>query len=200
MMRVRKMLPIDWFRLQMGNETFIWCIPPAEKEQVIRRTEKKIKHLGIGIKLIADEDREKILKNIDTWIGASRFFLHADMNRLSYPIDLTGRMFWLSKTIEREKTISVEQASNLLLFKFRYENEWGHEGMMGETNMEINSAELENMLFDVNSLRGTRMVDISIHKRTKIWVNIRFMERKLGPSNALALDAGVRIHEGVGRN
>lgn len=186
MMRIRRMLPMDWVALQMDQNALIWCFPPETDESMISKTEKKIELLGIKILQVKSDDIPEIINNISTGIGPAGFHMLSDMNRISFPINLSERIFWISKYLDLDKKITEDRAANLLIFKYSYEDDHGHNNMMGETTLHTHTSELHALLFDMMSFRGKRMIDIGI-LTNQIWINVRFRERRNDSSDDLAL-------------
>ncbi|MGV8094928.1 MAG: hypothetical protein AB2L24_24000 [Mangrovibacterium sp.] len=106
------------------------------------------------------------------------------MNKLSFPIDLSSRIFWLSKNLPIEAKVNTEKASKLLKFKFYYEYIYGFDNMGGKTELKSHTSELPNMLADIMTIRGKRMLDITILNKPYS-INLRFRERRIEDSFTL---------------
>ena len=108
----------------------------------------------------------------------------SEMKNISYPILLNKRTFWLAKDLPLESSIDISKAMELLKYKYSFENEHGFDHLKGKTEMKLNSSELRELLFDVFSFRGKRMLDIAIYNEP-ISVNVRFSENSIESSNDL---------------
>ena len=188
MMRVRRMLPLNWIAFQQNNDALLWSFPPDTDNEQIELTERKLEVMGIKVLHVRDEDRERILKDVHKGIGPARFFIHGEMDRLSFPVDLKGRIFWISKYLQMDQLIGEEQAMELVKFKFAYENEHGYDNMRGETTLHTHSSELPEILFDIKTFRGSRTLDVAILKNP-VWISIRFSSRETKSSDPLAKEA-----------
>jgi hypothetical protein len=75
----------------------------------------------------------------------------------------------------------------LLKLKYSLEYEYGYDHMNGVEKQQINSKEIKDILFDMMTFRGKRMLDINTFQNP-ITINMRFKEGQLKSSNDLALD------------
>jgi len=186
LMRVRRLLPNDWITFQYNDNNLIWSIPLDVKNDIINYNHTKLESIGLKILKVRQLDAIAILEECKNDLTPSSWHYITDIATISFPIMLNKRMFWLSKEIKVQKKISLEELLDLLNFKFGYEHEYGYDFLEGKKEEKLNSNELKDILFDLFSIRGNRMLDISTFNNT-VSVNIRFKEKKLESSNYLAL-------------
>ncbi len=186
-MRIRRLLHHKWIAIQQNEDMLIWAIPPTDETSVVDDCHNRIQALGLTILQIRPIDAKDILEKCQKGIVPSSWMYHSDISHLSFPVLLNKRIFWLSKELTVKKKHNLEELIELLKFKYYYEHEFGYDSMQGETEQQINSKEIQSILFDFFSIRGSRMLDISIAKNTSS-INIRFKEEKIGSSNNLAIE------------
>jgi len=109
----------------------------------------------------------------------------SELRTISFPILLNKRIFWLSKTLPTKSTIKIDKAIELLKYKYEVENEFGFDHLDGNQEMELHSSELRELLFDIFSTRGIKMLDVAIYNEP-ISVNVRYREDSTESSQILA--------------
>lgn len=184
MMRIRQQLPSDCIAMESNESALLWGYPPGMDQGVIDHTKNKI--AAIGLKVLAVEG--DLIKNMIDSLRVDpspRFYIHSDFKSLSFPISLEKRIFWLSRDIEFEQDISLEQQMGLLRYKYTFESENGFHNMGEKTEMQIKDYEIKGFLYNIMTLRGTRMMDIGIMSNKKISLNIRFGEHKIASTTTL---------------
>ncbi|MGF7079065.1 restriction endonuclease [Mucilaginibacter sp. UYCu711] len=187
LMRVRRILPTEWVAVQQDQDTLIWGIPPDTEPDKITKIEIKLKSLGLEILLITSEDRDKLLAEVQNDLPPTTTMYRSDLNKVGFPIDLPGRVFWLQKELKLEKNTGYELAIELLKFKYLFDNLNGFDNLRGQTTMNSHTNELPSLLFDIFTFRGKKMMDIGI-LNNPITICIRYREEKTEPSNVLALE------------
>ena len=185
-MRVRRLLYHEWIAIQENDDVLIWAVPPSDKAN-IKNSHNRIQALGLTILQVKPKDAKDILEKCQKDLVPSSWMYTSDISRLSYPIMLNKRIFWLSKELTVNKKHDLEKLIDLLKLKYSYEHEFGYDSMQGKAEQQINSKEIKNILFDFFSIRGNRMLDISTVKNP-ISINIRFNERRIDSSNNLAIE------------
>lgn len=187
MMRIRRLFNFEWVALKQDEDTLIWAIPPSFDEKQIRIVHNKIKVLGLVIMQVKREDINLILNNVKNDLVPSFWMYTSNRSNISYPIMLNKRILWLSKELELKQNIGLEKTLELLKYKYAFENKYGYDYMEGETNQQINSSEVQNILYDFFTFRGNRMLDIAMFNNP-LTISIRFKEGLLLSSNSLALN------------
>ena len=184
LMRIRRILHYEWVVLQHNEHNLIWGVPPDYNPKQVELINKKLELLNLKILNVEKEDVPFILENIQKDIVPSTWMFTSEMKNISYPILLNKRTFWLAKDLPLESSIDISKAMELLKYKYSFENEHGFDHLKGKTEMKLNSSELRELLFDVFSFRGKRMLDIAIYNEP-ISVNVRFSENSIESSNDL---------------
>ncbi len=185
-MRVRRLLHHEWVAIQQNEDVLIWAIPPTEKANIIQDCHNKIRTLNLTILQVRQKDAKDILEKCQKDLVPSSWMFTSNISHLSFPIMLDRRIFWLSKELEVSSKHDLNKLIELLEYKYSFEHQHGFDSLMGNDNQQINTKEIKDILFDVFTFRGSRMLDISTFKNP-ISINIRFKEGQLGQSNDLAL-------------
>jgi len=119
--------------------------------------------------------------------------MHDNIENLSFPIDLPGRLIWLAKSFDFGKTSSPKIIDELVGYKFAFERARGYSNTMVTGN--VSYADLTQQLFEATQLRGSVMLDINIWNNP-IWVVMRFKDPPTLSSNDLAATA-IKVFEKV---
>jgi len=186
-MRVRRLLRHEWFAIQENDDTLIWAIPPDYDNEKVTLSHSKIKALGLSILQKREEEIQYILDNCKKDLVPSSWMYTSKISELSFPVLLNARIFWLSRDLKVTKKQSPEKLVELLKLKYSLEYDYGYDHMNGKKEQQINSKEIMDILFDIMTIRGKRMLDIKTFQNP-ITVNIRFKEGLLKSSNDLSLD------------
>lgn len=184
LMRVRKVLDLDWIGLQHNQNNLIWAVPPDYDESRIKFTHNKISAMGLKVLKVRPSDIQEIIDNVQRDLPPVTWMYISEMKDVSFPILLNKRLFWLFKEIPVVKKIDVNFCIELLTYKYGYEVQFGFDNLLGKTEQQINTLELKDNLFDCFTIRGSRMLDIGIMSNT-ISINVRFLEGKVGPSREI---------------
>ncbi len=186
LMRVRRFIPNSWTAFQYRDDTLLWGIPPDAEIRDIEVVDKKICLLGLKILPVKEEDRDDLLSKLKNDMPPHTSIYISGLKSLTFPVDLSNRIFWLKKELCIERKISYQLAMKLVEFKFRYDRENGFDNMRGLTEMSTHTSELRELLFDYLTIRGTKMMDIAIYKNP-ITLSIRYSEKKIDSSHDLTL-------------
>lgn len=181
MMRVRKLIPFEWIALEKDKEDFIWGFPKETSQDVIELTRKKIEAIGLEVLRVKEEDKLTMIDGLKV-DPTPRFHMHSVLSRISFPVALNKRVFWLSRDIEFKNELTLEKRSSLVAHKYKFEDDFGFKNMGKETQMVFKEHEIKGLLFDIMTFRGKRMMDIAILSKNKISLNIRFKEENIDSS------------------
>jgi len=185
LIRIRRLLKNEWVALQYNDDTIIWSIPPDSDKTELERIHKKIEKLNVKVFELGENDVSIILKNVQKDIPPIAWMYTSELRTISFPILLNKRIFWLSKTLPTKSTIKIDKAIELLKYKYEVENEFGFDHLDGNQEMELHSSELRELLFDIFSTRGIKMLDVAIYNEP-ISVNVRYREDSTESSQILA--------------
>lgn len=186
MMRVRRILNHDWIAFQYNDDAIIWAIEPNLEEHKIKIIHDKLNAINLKVLKVKSEDVKVMLENVQKDLAPSNWMFTSQISKISYPVMLNRRVFWLSKDLKINKSIDIKLASELLKYKYSFEKEFGYDNMQGKTEQQISSLELREILYEFFTIRGKRMLDIAIYNN-HISINVRFAERSLESSNHLAI-------------
>lgn len=187
MMRVRRLLNPEWIAFQHNDDAIIWAVDPSLDDKKIKFYHDKISAVGLRVLQVKKKDAAYLLKNCQKDLVPSSWMYTSDRTTMSFPIILNKRIFWLSKALKINRSNDIDIATELLKFKYAYEKKYGFDYMNGKTQQNINSLEIREILFDFFTIRGKRMLDISVYNNP-ISINIRFAEGRLESSNTIALN------------
>jgi hypothetical protein len=161
-----------------------WAFPPETKPEKIAEIDAKLVEQGFMVLHVADEDRAKLVQWIDVTPPANEWFLNDSQSSLSVPVALDKRMFWLTKEVELRRPKEIETWMGLVTFKAQYEVLHGYDFMHGKTQTHLSSAEIQPLLFDVLTMRGSRMLDFAI-VNGKLNINLRIREESVDSTQQL---------------
>ncbi len=181
MMRIRRLIPYNYFSLSSNKGTFFWFYPEETEDKAKSIIEKKIENVGLKLLHVRDDEKKKIIENIQTDLPTPIFSYEGSSDNLTTPIMLNKRMFWMSRKLKTEK-LSHDQIFDTLTFKIDFEKNYGVDLMEGKKSIQLNSSEILDILFDFFSIRGSRMIDISFGKDF-IDFNLRMFSIEIKPSS-----------------
>jgi hypothetical protein len=175
-------IPDSWFAFCSKSELVI-CYSEKEKSSDIALVEQKLSDLKIKLYKVKEEEKEKILSQIDLY--KTNYITHHRVEQLRYPVDLKKRMFWIAKDFKFSKKAEIQFISELFAYKYRYERQWGR-----CDNLEQNYSypELTNLLFQPSIMRAQRSLDINVWN-DPIWVVMRFYGQETTSSHEIATAA-----------
>lgn len=184
-MRIRRYFPNEWTVFQVNSDTVMFCTPDGSTSEKFKLVEKKIALLHLQIKPVRPQDRDNLLQGLKNDMPPATSMFVSGLKGLNLPVDLQGRIFWLKKDLNVAGGMNVELATELLKFKLNYDNQNGYDHMAGKTEMETHTSELPELLWDIFSFRGSKMIDIAIYNNP-ITISLRYREEKMQSSQNLA--------------
>jgi hypothetical protein len=185
-MRIRRFIPNEWTAFQYENDTLMWGIPSEADRNEVELVHRKIIHVTKDIQIVKDEDRDMLLLKIKQDMPPHTSVYISGMNGLNFPVDLPSRIFWIFKELQINRKISFAIGLALIKYKYGFEHDNDFDNMFGETEMVTHTNELRELLHDLLSIRGSKMMDIAIY-HDPITISIRYRENKIDSSNSLAL-------------
>jgi hypothetical protein len=91
---------------------------------------------------------------------------------LQSPIDLTARYAFLQRKISFPP-VGPTSLGDLLAYKWSWEQERGFDALMGNEAVQLGSEELFGRLFDLQSFRGSHMLDIAVGQDETLLLFVR---------------------------
>lgn len=161
-----------------------WAFPPGTEPEKIAEVDAKLTQQGFRVLLVADEDRAKLVDWIDTTPPDTEWFLNDSEGDLVVPVALNKRMFWLTREIELYRPGKIDTWMELVTFKAQYEAQHGFDFMRGKTQARLSGSEIQPLLFDVLTMRGSRMLDF-VFAKEKLNINLRIREESVDATDAL---------------
>ncbi len=160
---IRRVLGIEGMML-LGRDGQVFWAAGSASDQARVLSAAQVRGLTVS-KLSSDEKRdfleqaEKAATVPETMITSNRATVR--------PVDLAKRVLWL---IREAPLSSPSDPLKLLQYKLGYEAEHGYEAPAGK----MSSLELDGALFDVQSLRGRRMLDLGVSaKKLSVFLRVR---------------------------
>ncbi len=175
---VRRLVDAKWVVMLSNKNLLLWAYPTTEEPQKIEALDAVLHSRGIVVYQVPQKEREKILKLIDVSPTILEWSLVSTESDLVTPIWLEKRIFWLSKCV---KTLMPKQEKTwleLAKFKADYEVKFGFDCLYGKKKATISGREIPGFLFDVTSIRGSRMLDLSFDGEN-MNINLRIREESL---------------------
>lgn len=161
-----------------------WAFPPGTDRDKIAATDANVTQQGFKVLRIADEDRAKLVEAIDVTPPDTEWFMNDSEADLTVPVSLDKRMFWLSREVPAKRPAKIDTWMKLVTFKAQYEVLHGYDFMRGETQTRLSGAEIQPLLFDVLTMRGTRMLDFAL-VNGRLNINLRVREESIDSTDAL---------------
>jgi hypothetical protein len=181
---VRRLSRPTWFVLRGDDGTLFFAFPTAEETRHIDRVEGALVRRGTRVLSVRDEDREVIIKQIDTAPSEAPEVLTSEHGRVT-PVGLTERIFWLSCQVPLSTPPDLARRLELLKWKADYEVRHGYDLLQSRDAATFTAEELRGLLFDLMSIRGSRSVDVGFLEGSA-WVNYRVNERSPAAASVLA--------------
>ena len=182
--RVRRTVDLKWIVMLSNDNDLFWAFPPTENRIRVKEVKNTLQRQGISVLRVADEDREKILRSIEVYPANPGWSFTSSESDLVTPIWLNRRIFWLSKEVKMATPRLIETWLELLKFKAHYEVRHGFDFIKGKTEGTMASEEIRGFLFDLLSIRGDRMLDVTFLDG-KMSVNLRIRETSLQSTNTV---------------
>jgi len=182
---VRRLSDPRWFVLQSSSGDLFWAFPSDATQEDVARIENALARRDIQVFYVGDEDRDRIISQIDATPPLGTTILSGSDNDLSTPIDLRSRVFWFSREIKLKRAPTFDHLRALVELKLEYEARYGYDFLGRKDQMIIASEELRRFLFDVFSFRGRRMMDVGLMKN-KVSIHWRTRESVIGSASQLA--------------
>jgi hypothetical protein len=183
---VRRLARPDWFILQsMSGDQLFWAYPPNTGEAAAERLCGLLAHHGINVVAVSEIEREKLLSAIDQNPAEPLEMLVSSGDELTTPIDLPRRTFWLSKEYDKKAALKLGLFLKMMAFKAKYELGHGYDLLHGRKEGKFASEELQRLLFDPLTFRGTRMLDIGF-RDDRLFMSLRFRESSLASGTELS--------------
>lgn len=160
--RARRLTTPEWTLLLSSDRELFLSPPPASD---IRVDFKEFQKLLPGLRRVHDQEKEKILAFAARSAGDYSGRITSDRSP-HRPTDLHERILWLQREIgltpPPDKALSAELVFQLIDFKIRYELEQGYNLLGDKSRGTIRGEEVKGLLFDIQSFRGKKMIDMGI--------------------------------------
>jgi len=174
----------NWVIMSSDRGELFWAFPPETDPQRVVEIDSKLAEQGLQVLRVRDEDRAKVVGAIDITPPAGEWFMNDSEASLSVPAWLDQRMFWLTSEVAANRPKKIGTWMELLKFKAHYEVQHGYDFMHGETQRHLSAEEIQPLLFDLFTMRGSRMLDFALVKG-QLHINLRISERSISATNAL---------------
>lgn len=181
---VRRLVDPRWFVLMSSRGGLFWGYPPDADERATGRLEDVLRRRGIEVLAVRDSDRDTLLKSANLSPAEFRGMIVTGEHASSTPIAIANRTFWFSRDFELASRPSAENLVKLAKFKMTYEVKHGYDALKGKSEQTIAGEEIQRLLFDPMSVRGCRMIDIGISKRS-LSIHLRIREGSIGIAESL---------------
>jgi len=158
--------------------TIFWALPQRAPAQTIADLDQLMMAHGFDVKKVTSQDRDKIVNWIDISAPKGRPFLNSTESEITTPIWLPDRQYHLLRELYHTGTPSIDVLGALVTLKVDYENRHGYDFLKGKDTTAIEASEILGYLFDIQSMRGTRMIDIGVQD-DKILLYMRVRETSL---------------------
>lgn len=182
---IRRLTDPRWFVLQSSSGEVFWAYPPDVNGALVEQLERALRRRGIEVLTVRDEDRSEILGSVEQAPPDCAGMLVTGERASVMPIVLDRRIFWISAERELRVRPSKEQALEVLKYKAGYEARHGYDLLAGETEATFASEELDALLCDPVSFRGSRMIDVGLGGR-KVSIHLRVRDGSLASAAELA--------------
>lgn len=162
-----------------GGSTCFFALPEQDDEKLIL---KPLQARGISPHRINEKRKNEIIEDIDR-LPILEWMITSSENDLVTPVMLNRRIFWMTTTTEVYPPAKKNDWLELLKFKREYEKDYG--AKYSSRGMDrLNIDEIQACLFDMITIRGRRMLDISA-TNGRLHVTFRVYEPSIASSDAI---------------
>lgn len=158
---VFSLISVQGMVLQHG-EHLLLALPLPAAESTARQFESFCKRNDVPYRKLDDDERQIVLSRVEE-IPIVEAKLVSSMRELQSPIDLTTRFAVLNRKLSFPP-FSVRAWPEMLVYKWGWEQKRGFDALAGQTSAQLGSEELRGRLFDIQSVRGSHMLDIGLGK------------------------------------
>lgn len=156
---VRNCTGPKWVVMVAEDHTLFFAFPREEDEDTIRRVERSLRDRQITVLHIKEKHKNSVLERIDTSPNLGGIVTGSE-SEIVTPVMLNKRVYLLTRQIKVVPPKEKETWLRLFKFKRKYESQHGVKDLMKETN-RFSIDEIAANLYDMLSVRGTRMLDIT---------------------------------------
>lgn len=175
---VRRLVEPKWLVLLSDKNLLLWAFPPAEEEQKIKELDSILLRRGVIVWHVPPREKTKILKLIDISPTVLEWSIISSESDLTTPILLNRRITWLTKCVQMPMPKQEKTWLELIKFKAEYEVKFGFDYLHGNKQATISGREIPGILFDITSIRGSKMLDITFDG-ANMCVNLRVRDKSL---------------------
>lgn len=159
---VRRAIDGEWLLLQSDRNTLFFGVPQDVPDNRTESCLRTLMRAGIKVLKVEDEDRKQLVDAIEQSLPVEGKMLVSLEHEVSTPIWLDKRIIWLQRKFGIALPADRTSWITLIKFKAEYEAQYGFNFMLGEDSMILQGAEIRKYLCDLQSIRGLRMLDLSI--------------------------------------
>jgi hypothetical protein len=142
----------------VGEEEYLlFALPMPDRERTAARLDEYCSRNEVSYEILDADQRQRLLSLIEE-LPVSSAKLVSQVNELQSPIDLEARFFTLHGGMRLRG--KMPPLIRLLTYKWEYEVKWGFDALMGQEKTTIGSEEIRGRLFDIQTNRGSHMLDI----------------------------------------
>lgn len=153
------LVSIQGMVLQHGDYLLL-ALPLPDAEPTARHFESFCKRNEVAYRQLDDEGRQMVLSQIEE-IPTQKSKIVGSIRELQSPIDLTTRFAFLHRKLSFPR-LGARGLSDMLIYKWDWEQKRGFDALMGKTSAQVGGEELLGRLFDIQSFRGSHMLDIGV--------------------------------------
>jgi len=159
---VLSLVSVQGMVLQHG-EHLLLALPLPVAESTAQQFESFCARNEVPYRKLDDEERQIVLSQVEE-IPAQEAKLVSSMRELQSPINLTTRFAVLNRKLTFPR-LSLRGLSDMLVYKWEWEQKRGFDALAGQTSAQLGTEELRGRLFDIQSFRGSHMLDIGVGKK-----------------------------------
>lgn len=171
--------------LQQGEEHLLLALSMPGNQRAASQLEAFCTRNNVPYEALDDDEVQKVISNIEE-LPQSGSKMVSQVRELQSPVDLTGRL--ASLHVVTTFTGKRPPSPKLLKYKFEYEARWGFDAFVGGNHVTLGSEEIPGRLLDIQTLRGTRMLDIGMNDEGEVLLYVRRRVNSTGRASAIASD------------
>ncbi|MGO9084520.1 MAG: restriction endonuclease [Candidatus Sulfotelmatobacter sp.] len=169
--------------LQQGHEHLLLALSMPDGEFAAAQLEAYCSRNLVPYEVLDDDERQKVISHIEE-LPQSDSKMVSQLRELESPIDLTGRLVSLHLT-SRIKG-KLPPLWKMLTYKWDYEARWGFDALRGKDHLTLGSEEILGRLFDFQTVRGSRMLDIGLNDKRELLLYLRRSVTSTARASAVA--------------
>jgi hypothetical protein len=180
---LQALAPREGMILQQGQEHLLLALSMPDGAPAAARLEAYCTRNDVPYEVLNDDEAQEVISNIEELPQLDSKMV-SQVRELESPVDLTGRL--VSLHLNARFRGKLPPLVKLLTYKWEYEARWGFDALYGEDRLTLGSEEILGRLFDIQTLRGSQMLDIGMSEKGEVLLYLRRQVTNTARASAIA--------------